>query len=141
MVSFFLKAGDPQVSDAFTPYLWGAQGLGTFVDTYVNTGHYGEGVKSLLIQVYVEGQFEVHGPEQVRVGNYSKAREEMSVAFTVRREDFQGRSDQQRKAFLSAMLRQAVAEIQRKQAKKAPRFDFQALFENVVTATEKYSGR
>jgi hypothetical protein len=138
MVKFFLKTGDPQVSDEFTPYLWGKQGLGAFVDAHVNTRYYGAGVKLLLLQVYVEGRFEVHGPQHVKVGNYSKMREETCAAFTIRREDFQDRSDQQRKDLLSALVCQAVAEVQRKQAKKAPQYDFQALFESVVTATEKY---
>jgi hypothetical protein len=140
MVKFFLKAGDSQVSDEFTPYLWGKQGLGTLVEAYVNTRHYGAGMNLLLLQVYVEGRFEVNGPPHVKVGNYSKVREETSAAFTIRREDFQDRSDQQRKDLLSAMVCQAVAAVQRKQAKKAPQYDFQALFERVVSATEKYRG-
>ena len=138
MVKFFLKTGDPEVSEEFTPYLWGKQGLGAFIDAYVNTGRYGAGVKLLLLQVYVEGRFEVHGPPHVTVGNYSKVREETSAAFTIRREDFQDQSDQQRKDLLSAMVCQAVAEVQRKQAPKAPQYDFQALLESVVIATEKY---
>ena len=141
MVKFFLKTGDPQVDEEFTPYLWGEQGLGAFIETYSNTEDYGQGLKLLLIQVYVEGRFAVNGPNEVSVGNYSRVRQETSAAFTVRREDFQDRDDDKRKAFLSAMVLRAVTEVERKHGKKAQQYDFQALIESVVIAIEKYQGR
>ena len=114
MVSFFIKAGDPEVSRIFTPYLWGTMSLGEIIDLRVNPVDYGEGLDLILIKVYVEGAFEIYGPKELIVENYSKIKKETGAAFTISRKDFHDKADNERKLFLVAMVRMAIDSIQSK---------------------------
>lgn len=139
MIKFFIKSGDPQVSEMFTPYLWGQSGLDKFIEIYLNTEDYGEGLNLLLIKVYVEGRFKIYGPEQLLVENYSKVRKETSAAFTVHRTDFHDKDDDERKSFLTKMVMMVVDNVQLKHEKKLIHYNFRLLKERLSMAAEAYS--
>lgn len=141
MLSFFIKTGDPEVDAVFMPYMWGDEGLKGFIETHVNACNYGRGLKLLLIKVYVEGRFEVYGPENILVSNYSKIREETTVAFTVHQTNFDGRSDNERKTFLAKMVLSAVEEVRAKHGKKIPNFNFELFEKNLNAALYFYMER
>ena len=138
MVNFFIKSGDPEVSKMFTPYLWGATSLGELIDLEVNPINYGDDLELILIKVYVEGQFEIYGPEHLVIENYSRIRKETGAAFTVRRKDFHDKSNEERKFFLAAMVRISIEGIQAKHEKKIRNYNFNLLKANIETATNNY---
>jgi len=138
MIKFFLKVGDVETDVSFTPYLWGSNGLGRFIDVYVNSTDYGAGLHLLLIKLYVEGLFEVHGPDSIQIGNLSKIRQETSAAFTIRRSDFLDVSETERKRFLVEMVIKATDLVILKHGKKISAFNFKLLKSNLLIATEYY---
>lgn len=138
MVSFFIKTGDPEVSQIFTPYLWGTASFGEIIDSKVNSVDYGEELDLILIKVYVEGKFEIYGPKHLTVENYSKTKKETGAAFTISRKDFHNKSDKERRLFLTSMVRIAISSIQLKHEKKICNYNFTLLKENFERAIDAY---
>ena len=138
MVSFFIKAGDPEVSRIFTPYLWGVMSLGEIIDLKVNSIDYGDGLDLILIKVYVEGKFEIYGPEHLVIENYSKAKKETGAAFTISHRNFHDKSDEERKVFLSEMVRLSIEGIQSKYENKIYNYNFPLLKENLEKSISIY---
>lgn len=138
MVSFFIKSGDPEVSQMFTPYLWGTKSLGELIDLEINPTNYGDDLKLILIKVYVEGRFEINGPEHLVVEGYSKIKKETGAAFTVRHKDFHNKSSEERKRFLVEMVKTSIEGIQAKHESKMHNFDFELLKTNLETVIRAY---
>lgn len=84
MVGYYLNAADEQVSNMFTPYVWKHNGLGELIDQAISTKDYGEDLKLLLIQYYVEGKFSSYLPEEPKLGNYSNKNKEIAVAIPIK---------------------------------------------------------
>ena len=122
----------------FTPYLWGTMSLGELIDSEVNPTNYGDDLKLILIKVYVEGRFEINGPEHLAVESYSKIKKETGAAFTIKRKDFHSKSNEERKRFLAAMVKKSIEGIQAKHEGKMRNFNFGLLKANLETAIRAY---
>jgi hypothetical protein len=138
MVKFFIKTGDPQVDSIFMPYMWGKQGLRELIEAHVNTASYGDGLKLLLIKIYVEGRFNIHAPENLIVEKYSRTKEETSAAFAIRQTDFYNKSEEERKSFLATMVQASVDKVRLKLEKRLDGFDFNLLQKNIDVAMQLY---
>ena len=118
MIGFFLKAGDEEVSKMFSPYIWDDFGFATlFEKKFLNKG-YGKDLKQLLIMYYVEGKFDVHGPEAPKISNYSNKNRDISVAITVRADQFHDRSEFDKKEFIIISTLNALKMVKRKVREK-----------------------
>jgi hypothetical protein len=130
MVSYFVKAGDVRADVLFNDYLWGARGLGAMLKPLTQK-NYGEGLKLLLIMYYVEGQFEVFGPEYMKLLNYSTRNRDIAVKVAVRKVDFHYVSDARRREFVLNTTLEAIELVRARLEKRKLGIDFVALRRDV----------
>lgn len=127
MIRYFISAGDENVSGMFSPYIWNNLGFGTLFSNKFSNKSYGSDLKLILIKYYVEGKFEVNGPENPTVSNYSKKNKDISVAYTVHANDFHLRDDFKRKEFIVESTLNAIILVQKKLFKQRLDIDFEGL--------------
>jgi len=101
MIKYFLKSGDEAVSNMFSPYLWKEKGLGTLLDKCLDLREYGNDLSLIQIRYYVVGKFEVNGPVEPKVGNYSKIDKSIVISITVNPDDFHNQSEETREEFVA----------------------------------------
>lgn len=137
MIGYFLKGGDSDVSDIFTPYVWGQYGIGTKLEKGLKQ-EYGHDLKLLLIQYYVEGKFAVNGPDKPKVNNYSTKNKDISVAIPVSPELFHLRNDFERREFIIDSTLTAIRLVEERLAKRKLQVDFEALLNDFQTQAQEY---
>jgi len=138
MIKYFLNAGDEAVSNVFSPYIWKDHGLGTLFESEFLNKSYGENLRLLLIMYYVEGKFNINGPEQPKVSNYSNKNKDISVAITVRPEMFHNRNEFERREFIVDSTINAIKLVQSKLSKKKLEIKFDELLSDVIEVGNKY---
>jgi hypothetical protein len=131
MIRYFISAGDESVSDMFSPYVWNNLGFSTLFSNKFSNKSYGSDLKLILIKYYVEGKFEVNGPEKPKVSNYSKKNKDISVAYTVHTNDFHLRDDIERKEFIVESTLNAIILVQEKLFKQRLDIDFEGLLTDI----------
>lgn len=138
MIGFFLKSGDETVSEMFTPYIWQEHGLGTLFEKRFLNNDYGSDLKLLLIMFYVEGKFEINGPELPKVSNYSKKNKNIRVAITARPEQFHNKNEFERREFIVDSTINAIKLVRDKVAKKRLNINFDELISNLISVGNMY---
>ncbi|MDE3183515.1 MAG: hypothetical protein KGM16_08860 [Bacteroidota bacterium] len=139
MIGYFLKAGDESVSEMFSPYIWKEHGFGTlFENAYINKS-YGNDLKLILIMYYVEGAFNINGPENLKVNNYSNKKKDISVAITVLPNQFHNRNEFERREFIVDSTLKAVKLVRDKLSKKKNLdIKFEELISDVIEIGDEY---
>ena len=138
MIGYFIKSGDENVSDIFTPYVWREKGFDTFLEKATSGKEYGSDLKLLLIKFYVEGKFDINGPDQPKPGNYSTKNKDIAVEITVKLTDFHNRNDLDRKNFIVSSTLKAIELAREKLSKKKLDIDFDQLLSDVRVTGKKY---
>lgn len=131
MIRYFISAGDENVSEMFSPYVWSNLGFSTLFSNKFSNKSYGSDLNLILIKYYVEGKFEVNGPEKPTVSNYSKKNKDISVAYTVHTNDFHLRDDFERKEFIVESTLNAIILVQEKLFKQRLDIDFEGLLADI----------
>ncbi|MGN6803288.1 MAG: hypothetical protein ACTHJN_15410 [Ginsengibacter sp.] len=139
MIGYFLKAGDESVSEMFSPYIWKEHGFGTlFESAYLNKS-YGNDLKLILIMYYVQGKFNVNGPENLKVNNYSNKKKDISVAITVLPDQFHNRNEFDRREFIVDSTLKAIKLVRDKLSKKKNlEIKFEELKSDVLEIADEY---
>ncbi len=138
MIGYFLKSGDEVVSKMFSPYLWGDHGFDTLFKESFSSKQYGEGLKLLLIMYYVEGDFEINGPDRPKVSNYSAKSQDISVSVTVSVEMFHNRNEFERREFIINSSLNAIKLVQEKLSKKKFSINFEELISDLTKVGNTY---
>lgn len=138
MIGYFIKSGDEQVSEMFTPYIWKDKGIGTLIDKELSNKTYGDGLKLILIQYYVEGRFAVNGPEIPTVGKYVNKDKSINVAITVKPNDFHNKKESDRKKYIFDTTINAIELVRDKLIHKKLNFDFSNLINDVKNVFTLY---
>ena len=138
MIGYFIKSGDEEVSDLFTPYVWRESGFETLFKNLIGEKNYGSDLSLLLIKFYVEGKFSINGPDQPVVSNYSKRNKDIAVEVRVRPSFFHNKGDKERKKFIVSAVTNAIDLVKEKLSQKKLDIDFEHLKEDVLTVAERY---
>lgn len=138
MIGYFIKSGDESVSDIFTPYVWRERGFETLFKNTIGKKDYGSDLKLLLIKFYVEGKFEISGPEQPKLSNYSTKNKDIAVDIAVTPKDFHNKNDKERRSFVVNSTLNAIDLVREKLSKKKLDIDFDQLLNDVRIAGKKY---
>ncbi|MES2330985.1 MAG: hypothetical protein V4539_15385 [Bacteroidota bacterium] len=138
MIKYFLKTGDEDVSKMFSPYVWQTNGLATlFERTFLNKD-YGADLKLLLIMYYVEGRFDINGPQNAKVNNYSNKNKDISVAIAVTPELFHNKNEFERRKFIVDSTLNAVKLVRNKLEKRKLDIDFDLLVSDITIASSEF---
>jgi hypothetical protein len=137
MIHYFLKPGDVDVSEMFTPYVWGQNGLGTRLVKELRQ-EYGSDLKLLLIMYYIEGKFAVNGPEQAKVNSYSNKNKDISVAISVTSKLFHLRNEFERREFIVDSSLFAIQMVEEKLKKRKLQIDFYMLSQDFRIVAQEY---
>jgi hypothetical protein len=124
LFGYFIKAGDDKVSELIAPLIWGREGILSLLES-VSKKDYGRDLELVLIQYYVEGEFPVHGPEEMKVGRYSSKEKNIAVAITVHKHNFHNLERNDRKDFVSKTSLDAFEAVAKKLSKRKLYFDFE----------------
>lgn len=138
MIGYYLNAGDQEVSDMFSPYVWGKHGLDTLFKKTLSKKNYGRDLDLLLIQYYVEGEFSSYVPAQPKLGNYMKKSKDIAVALGVTPEKFHKRSEFERREFVVDSTLDAIKRVKARLSKKKLDIDFDKLIEDVQGVANEY---
>lgn len=130
MVGYYVSSGDREADNLFAPYIWGPTGLATFLKP-LERRNYGPGLKLLLIECYVEGQFTEQLFDVIRVRNYSKKDKDISAQVPIRRSDFHDCTDRQRRQFLLNTTLEVIDLVRRRLEKRKLEIDFDHLRQDV----------
>ncbi len=137
MIKYFVKAGDPRVGDMFDPYIWGPPGIRTLLKS-LEDKNYGDGLTLLLIQFYVEGQFPIFGPAELKVRNYSTKNKDIAVAIPVTPSQFHEVSEAQRREFVLKSTLDAITAVEHRLQKRHLHIDFDLLRHDVESLGQAY---
>lgn len=138
IIKYYVSCGDDKISEMFTPYVWKEYGLDTVLEKCIQSQKFDSDLYLLLVEYYVEGKFDVNGPEYPKVSNYSKKNKSVSVAFTVRKKMFHDRNEFERREFIVDSTIQAIRLVKEKLSKKKLNIDFDQLLLEIKPAIEKY---
>jgi hypothetical protein len=131
-------SGDHLVSDMFTPYIWKEHGIGTLFDSKFLHKDYGQDLKLLLIVYYVDGKFDINGPSEPKIGNYSVKKKDIKIAISVKFLQFHDRDELVRREFIFDSTINAIKAIQNKMSKKKLDIDFVELIADVISLENAY---
>jgi hypothetical protein len=138
MISYFVAAGDPIVSDIIHPYIWGPDGLADLLRP-LKKKDYGPALKLLLIEYYVEGTYSsAFNIMEVKVSNYSSKNKDISVKVPVKQIDFHGNDDLQRRKFLLQTTLKAIELVRIRLERKKLAVDMQLLKHDVEVLGKKF---
>jgi hypothetical protein len=138
MIGYFLKLGDEAVSEMFTPYIWEEHGFDSVLKNKFLKANYGPDLNLLLIMYYVEGKFDINGPEFLKVSNYSHKNKNISVAIMVRSEQFHNRNEFERREFIIDSTIKAIDQVRAKLEKKKLNIRFDELMSDIIAAGNVY---
>lgn len=122
----------------FTPYVWKEYGFGNLLDSELLEKHYGNDLKLLLIQYYIEGKFSSYLPESPKVGNYSTKNKDIAVAIGVTRDVFHDRNEFERREFIVDSTLKAVELVKARLIKKKLDIDFDRLIRDMKELSDVY---
>ncbi len=138
MVGYFLSCGDETVCQMFSPYLWGENGFSTLFESKFINKDYGSNLNLLLIKYYVEGRFDIHGPENFKLGNYSRKNKNIAVDVAVKKENFHNKNEFERREFVVDSSTNAIIGVKNKFEKAKILFDFHELIKDIKEVTSEY---
>jgi len=138
VIKYFGKMGDECVSNLFSSYLWKEKGLDRLLDEEIGNKRYGIDLELLLIQYYVEGEFDPNGPEHPKVSNYSKKNKDIAVAISVTKSLFHNRDEFARREFIVDSTINAIKLVKDKLIKKKLDIDLDLLIADVKEISKKY---
>jgi cellulose biosynthesis protein BcsQ len=141
MIGYFIKSGDENVSEIFTPYVWKENGFENIFKTIIGEKDYGKDLKLLLIKYYVIGKFEINAPEQPKASNYSTNNKDIAVDVTVMPKDFHDRNDKERRTFIVNSTLSAIDLVRARLSKKKLDIDFDQLISDVEKAGKSFIGQ
>ena len=130
MIKYFVKAGDPRVGEMIDPYIWGLSGIRTLLKP-LGEKNYGDGLILLLIQFYVEGQFPIFGPAELKVLNYSTKNKDIAVTIPVTPSRFHEVGEAQRREFVLQSTLDAITAVEHRLQKRHLNIDFDLLRHDV----------
>jgi hypothetical protein len=138
MIKYFMNSGDENVSKMFTPYLWGEHGFSTlFEDRYANK-QYGNDLKLLLIKYYIEGKFDINGPESIKVNNYLKKSRDIGVDILVPFDKFHYRNEFERREFIVDTSMNAISLVKEKLVPRKLDINFDLLSNDLIQTSQEY---
>jgi hypothetical protein len=137
MIKYFIKSGDPRVGAMFVPYIAGPSGMMKFTDL-LRDKNYGDGLTLLLIQFYVEGQFPIFGPAELKVRNYSTKNKDIAVTIPVTPSQFHEVSEAQRREFVLKSTLDAITAVEHRLQKRHLNIDFDLLRHDVESLGQAY---
>jgi len=137
MFGYFVLAGDPRVGLMLRPYIWGPTGIRTLLKI-TDDEPYGTGLNSLLIKFYVEGQFPISGPAELKVRRYSTRTKNITVAIPVTPSQFHEVGEAQRREFILKSTLDAVSAVERRLQKRHLNIDFALLRRDVESISQTY---
>lgn len=131
MIGYFVGSGDVGVDEMFTPYLWGKEGFANKLKS-LGQNNYGEGLKLLLIEYIVEGDFSgFFAVDKVRVRNYSSENKDISVVIPVKRIEFHECDDKRKREFIVRTTLNAIKLVQLRLVKRNLEINFGLLMSDV----------
>ena len=130
--------GDEHVSNLFSSYLWNEKGFDFMLHEGIGSKSYGNDLELLLIQYYVEGDFDTNGPEHPKVSNYSKKNKDIAVAISVTKNLFHNRDEFSRREFIVDSTENAISLVKEKLDKKKLDVNLDLLLADVKEISKKY---
>lgn len=104
MIGYFIKAGDVKVDENFSPY---AFLYGNIIDQTIVEKNYGTGLKLILIEYLLEGDFMAFPKKRIIITPLRKKEQAISVRIGVPK-DFGEWNEQDKKWFVVNTTREAV---------------------------------
>jgi len=138
MVGYYISTGDEEVGSKFIPYVFGDNGLGKLIKEHISNKDYGDDLKLLLIQYYVEGKFSRYLPEEPKLGNYKKKDRNIAIAIGVPCRLFHSRNEFERREFVVDSTLNAVNVVREKLEKKKLDINFDSLLSDLKEISKKF---
>ncbi len=135
MIGYFVKAGDPDVGNAFQPWLLSFRNI---IHRTVAPKSYGDDLRLILIEYDLEGKFMEFPKREYRVYSYRRNERSMIVMVGVR-EDFGTWPDPEKRRFIVESTLHATELAREKMLKLGyPGVDFEQLMSDLHLCAKEY---
>ena len=138
IIGYFQLSGDETVEDLFSPYIWEPKGFAMHFEPIILKNKYGEDLKLILIQYYVEGKLDLHAPDKPKLSNYSTKNRDIAVTVPVTRDKFHDVSDSKRRQFIVDTTLKAIDMVEKRLSKRKLDINFDALRKDIQKAAQEY---
>jgi hypothetical protein len=137
MLGFFVKSSGEQANSEFASFIWGKEGIDTWISSALKDRSYGKGVKLLLIMFYVEGHLPMWLPKRIRA-SYSKKEQALSVEVPVLKKHFSSGDKKERTAFILNQVLLSLEAARGVRKRNGLDFDLDSLIRDVNEAGKRW---
>jgi hypothetical protein len=135
VIGFFVKAGDVIVSKAFRPYCWKFRDI---VNEKIANKKYGDGLKLILIEFLLEGQFLSLPERLIKISYYRKSEQSISAVVGIPK-TFADMEEIEKKRLIAESAIEGVEAVKERMIKKGfDKIDFQQLLDDLRACAKEY---